>query len=99
MEYAVRGDIVDFFPSGHQRPIRIEFFEDMISSIRIFDVETQLTIEKLKTFSIRPPSTISDGQISGLLSHLPEDALVLLPHSDIHHDCVKNLLEKQFASH
>ncbi|MBU4444069.1 transcription-repair coupling factor [bacterium] len=94
MEYAVRGDIVDFFPSGHQRPIRIEFFEDTISSIRIFDVETQLTIEKLKTFSIRPPSTISDDQISGLLSHLPEDALVLLPHSDIHRDCIKNLLEK-----
>ncbi len=28
------------------------------------------------------------------MSHLPDDALVLLPHSDIHHDCVKNLLEK-----
>ncbi len=94
MEYAVRGDIVDFFPSGHQRPIRIEFFEDTISSIRIFDVETQLTLEKLKTFYIRPPSTISDDQISGLLSHLHKDALVLLPHSDIHHDRVKNLLEK-----
>jgi len=94
MEYAVRGDIVDFFPSGHQHPVRIEFFVDTISSIRIFDVETQLTIEKLKTFSIRPPSTISGGQISGLLSHLPEDTLILLPHSDIHHDCVKNLLKK-----
>jgi len=94
MEYAVRGDIVDFFPSGHQHPLRIEFFGDTISSIRIFDAETQLTLEKLETFSVHPPSTISDGQISGLLSYLSEDALVLLPHSDTHHDGVKNLLEK-----
>ena len=100
MEYAVRGDIVDFFPSGHQHPIRTEFFGNTISSIRIFDIETQLTLEKLKTITIRPPSTISDDQISGLLSHLPEDALVLLPHSDTHNDRVTNLLEKhdQFFS-
>ncbi|MBB1267873.1 transcription-repair coupling factor [Shewanella sp. SR44-3] len=40
-EFAIRGSILDIFPTGCQQPLRIELFDDEIESIRHFDVETQ----------------------------------------------------------
>ena len=39
--YAVRGGIIDIFPPLYENPLRIEFFGDMVESIRYFDPETQ----------------------------------------------------------
>ncbi len=41
--FAVRGDVVDVFPAGHAEPIRLEFFDDELESIRPFDPGTQAT--------------------------------------------------------
>ncbi len=51
-EFAVRGGIVDVFPVDSVDPLRIEFFGDEIESIRRFDVESQRTIENLKSVEI-----------------------------------------------
>ena len=51
-EFAVRGGIVDVYPIDSEDPIRIEFFGDEIESIRKFDVESQRTIENLKSVEI-----------------------------------------------
>lgn len=40
-EFCVRGGIVDVFPPDSEEPVRIEFFDDDIESLRYFDVETQ----------------------------------------------------------
>ncbi len=53
-EFAVRGGIIDVFSYSNDEPYRIEFFGDEVDSIRTFDVETQLSIEKLKKISIMP---------------------------------------------
>jgi transcription-repair coupling factor (superfamily II helicase) len=53
-EFSVRGGIIDVFSFSNDEPYRIEFFGDEIESIRTFDVETQLSIEKLKKISIMP---------------------------------------------
>ena len=53
-EFSVRGGIVDVFSFSHDEPYRIEFFGDEVDSIRTFDVETQLSKEKLKKVSIMP---------------------------------------------
>ena len=42
-EYAVRGDIIDVFPTGTSEPLRIDLFGDEIEKIRTFDVLTQRT--------------------------------------------------------
>ncbi|RMG34452.1 MAG: transcription-repair coupling factor [Planctomycetota bacterium] len=42
-EFAVRGGIVDVFPPGADAPVRMEWFDDEVESIREFDVETQRT--------------------------------------------------------
>ena len=53
-EFSVRGGIIDVFSFSNDEPYRIEFFGDEIDSIRTFDVETQLSKEKLKKVSIMP---------------------------------------------
>ena len=53
-EFSVRGGIIDVFSFSHDEPYRIEFFGDEVDSIRTFDVETQLSTEKLTKISIMP---------------------------------------------
>ena len=53
-EFSVRGGIVDVFSFSHDQPYRIEFFGDEVDSIRTFDVETQLSTEKVKKIRIIP---------------------------------------------
>jgi len=53
-EFSVRGGIVDVFSFSHDQPYRIEFFGDEVDSIRTFDVETQLSTDKVKKITIIP---------------------------------------------
>ena len=53
-DFSVRGGIIDVFSFSNDEPYRIEFFGDDVDSIRTFDVETQLSLEKLKKVSIMP---------------------------------------------
>jgi len=53
-EYGVRGFIVDVFPIDEDNPIRIEFFDDEIESIRYFDPDTQQSIKKINSVSVKP---------------------------------------------
>ena len=53
-EFSYRGSIIDFFPLNNTNPIRLDFFDDELESIKVFDVETQRTITKIKRFSIAP---------------------------------------------
>ena len=53
-EFSVRGGIIDVFSFSNDEPYRIEFFGNEVDSIRNFDVETQLSKEKLKKISIIP---------------------------------------------
>ncbi len=42
-EFSMRGSIVDVFPFGSQEPLRIEFFGDTVTSLRVFDINSQLS--------------------------------------------------------
>ena len=53
-QFSVRGGIVDVFSYSYELPFRCDFFGDEIESIRIFDIETQLSQEQLKEVSIIP---------------------------------------------
>lgn len=53
-EFSVRGGIIDVFSFSNDKPYRIEFFGDEVDSIRTFDIESQLSEEKLKKVSIIP---------------------------------------------
>jgi transcription-repair coupling factor (superfamily II helicase) len=53
-EFSVRGGIIDVFSYANDEPFRIEFFGNEVESIRTFDIETQLSVDKLKKISIMP---------------------------------------------
>ena len=53
-EFGVRGYVIDIFPLNEENPIRIEFFDDEIESIRYFNVEDQKSIEKIDSIKINP---------------------------------------------
>ncbi|HMA76819.1 MAG TPA: transcription-repair coupling factor, partial [Candidatus Krumholzibacteriaceae bacterium] len=53
-QYAVRGSIMDIFEVGAQVPARIEFDDDLIISIRKFDIETQRSKDSINGFDVRP---------------------------------------------
>ena len=58
-EYTVRGGIIDVYSPLYKNPLRIEIFDDKIESIRFFDVDSQLSIDKINSFSISNGSLFS----------------------------------------
>ncbi|UZO81944.1 transcription-repair coupling factor [Aquimarina sp. ERC-38] len=79
-EFSVRGGIVDVFSFSHNEPYRIEFFGDEVDSIRTFDVETQLSIEKTSKISIVPnlaDKSIQESHESFFKYIAPDTILVL----------------------
>ena len=57
-DFAKRGSIIDIWPVNYQNPVRIELFDDEIDSIRIFDKNTQRTIEKINSVEISPANEL-----------------------------------------
>jgi len=57
-EFSLRGDILDIFDKDSTSPYRLEFFGDEIDGIRIFDSESQTSIENLNQVLIHPANDI-----------------------------------------
>jgi transcription-repair coupling factor (superfamily II helicase) len=55
-EYAVRGGIVDLYPSGEEHALRLDFFGDEIESVRTFDAQDQRTTGRIDGFVLLPAS-------------------------------------------
>src|SRR5690606_7099696 len=55
-EYAVRGSIVDIFPSGLDEGLRLDFFGDELESLRSFDPSTQMSTGVLQSHLLLPAS-------------------------------------------
>ena len=51
-QYSRRGDILDIFPPDLENPVRLEFFGDELESIRFFDIDSQISVEKIKEIKI-----------------------------------------------
>jgi len=81
-DMAVRGGVVDVFPAGPRKPLRIELWGDEIHSIRRFDPLSQRSVELLDEVSILPvsleaaPSGMTDRRC--LLELLPPDAILVM---------------------
>ncbi|XBS71214.1 transcription-repair coupling factor [Acerihabitans sp. KWT182] len=53
-EFATRGALLDLYPMGSEEPYRIDFFDDEIDSLRIFDVDSQRTLHEVKSINLLP---------------------------------------------
>ena len=75
-QYALRGSILDVFSFSYEFPYRIDFFGNEVETIRSFDVETQLSKEKLDSIYIVPEMTRGNRTNSSLLDSLPSATLL-----------------------
>ena len=57
-DYAIRGGIIDIYPSGAAGPVRLDLFGDVLDGIRRFDPATQRTTEKLDRIELAPVSEV-----------------------------------------
>jgi transcription-repair coupling factor (superfamily II helicase) len=71
--YAVRGSIVDIFSFSNEYPFRVDFFGNEVETIRRFDVETQLSKDKLNEIYIIPEISKHADSDSSLFDSLPEN--------------------------
>ena len=77
-QYSVRGSILDVFSYSNELPYRIDFWGDDIDSIRTFNVETQLSEERLEQVSILNNSTSGGREDNvSLLDYVGDDTIVL----------------------
>ncbi|MCW2485516.1 transcription-repair coupling factor [Candidatus Symbiopectobacterium sp. NZEC127] len=53
-EFATRGALLDLFPMGSEEPYRIDFFDDDVDSLRVFDVDSQRTLHEVAQISLLP---------------------------------------------
>ena len=58
-EFTIRGGIVDLFPPGPDRPVRLDLFGDTLEGIRSFDAGTQRTTGALDRIALSPISEIA----------------------------------------
>lgn len=73
-EFSVRGGILDVFPMTEENPIRIEFFDDEIDTIRYFSTETQRSINKVEKAALVPTFELvySDEQVERFEKNIKE---------------------------
>lgn len=55
-EYAVRGSVFDIFPSGLDHGLRLDFFGDELETLRLFDPNTQRSVQPVETHLLLPAS-------------------------------------------
>jgi len=53
-QVSLRGGIIDIYPTAFDRPVRLEFFDDEVDSVRLFDVSTQRSSDKLARVAVGP---------------------------------------------
>lgn len=75
-QYAIRGSILDVFSFSYEFPYRIDFFGSEVETIRTFDVETQLSKEKLESIYIVPEINKSNRTNTLLLDSLPPKTIL-----------------------
>ena len=84
-DFSVRGGIIDVFSFSNDEPFRIEFFGDEIDSIRTFDVETQLSKEKLRKASVMSNvenKTLQEKRES-FLQYIASNTVIFLKNKDL----------------
>lgn len=73
-EVALRGFVIDIFPINYKDPVRIEFWGDTIDRITSFDIDTQISKEKLDTIQITP---VTEFIVDDLLEEEPKQREII----------------------
>ena len=97
-QFAVRGSILDVYSFSSELPFRVDFFGDDIDTIRTFEVESQLSHDKLEQIDIVPElATLTEEKIP-FLQFLPDSALLVMKDYIYVHDTIQRIYDDGFSS-
>ena len=94
-EFSVRGGIVDVFSYSNEEPYRITFFGSEVENIRTFDIETQLSKEKINQFQLvsNMNFTVSGGKVA-FFDLLPKDSYLVSKDAFLGEKRIREFYEK-----
>jgi len=96
-QYAIRGGITDVFSYASSHPCRIDFFDDEVDSIRIFDTGTQRSLETVKKVNIIPniqwETEMGKKRIS-FLEYIPQGTTLWLDNPDLVTEHIETLYSR-----
>ena len=76
-QFAIRGGVFDICSATHDNPVRLEFWGDEIASIRLVDVVSQRSVEKLARVEVFPMNELLEEQSdASILGYLPSECIL-----------------------
>ena len=96
VQFALRGSILDVYSFSNELPFRIDLFGDDIDSIRTFEVETQLSKDKLQQVSIVPELSMTEEKMP-FLSFLPQETVLVFKDFLYVHDAIDRIYQDGFS--
>lgn len=97
-QFSIRGSILDVFSYSNELPYRIDFFGDEIDSIRTFNVETQLSDQRLNSISILNNNADATNSGTSLLGFIQKEAWLICRSADWLTSRVKAVTEETLSS-
>lgn len=99
-EFSVRGGIVDVFSYSYEKPYRITFFGNEVESIKTFDIETQLSVDKVKEFQLvsNMNFSVTASRVS-LLQLLPKESYVVSKNGMVGMQKIRTFYEKSLEKY
>lgn len=96
-QFAVRGGIIDIFPIQLQSPVRIELFDTDIDSLRVFDPESQRSVQNISQFDVLPAKEFifTEGQAIEIADRVQSELTHFV--SKTKDKELSNLLNKNFG--
>jgi transcription-repair coupling factor (superfamily II helicase) len=94
-QYAMRGSIVDVFSFSDEYPFRIDFFGNEVETLRRFDVETQLSKDRLEEVLIIPEISKQADAEASLFDLLPENTCLVSRDPEWCRECVRGLWDER----
>lgn len=95
-QFSIRGGIIDIFSFSQDLPFRVELFGNEIESIRIFNPENQLSIEKKNHFSLVPnvQTRLLQEKRESLLRFIPENSVLWFKDAEYADEIIINSFDK-----
>ena len=94
-EFAVRGSLIDIYSYSSELPFRIDFFGDEVTSIRTFEVDTQLSKQKVEQATIVPKMTGKESV--SITSFLPKNTILVVKDAEFIRNSIQRLHDEGFT--
>ena len=95
-QFALRGSILDIYSYSSELPFRVDLFGDDIDSIRTFEVETQLSKDKLQQVTIVPELSMTEEKMP-FLSFVPQETVLVFKDFLYVRDAIDRIYQEGFS--